>query len=317
MSDINLFHSRHFRLEQLSDGVYAGIHSDGGWAISNAGIIDLGDRTIVFDTFMTPAAAKDLRQAAESFTGRLVHSVINSHYHNDHIWGNQVFSPDVDIISTSRTRELIVKEGPLEVQGYHESARPSLKALETQLKMETDETKRAHLGFTIHYFQAIMATLPELQIRLPNLTFTGNMTFEGTKRSAILISYDNGHSGNDAILHLPEDGIVFMADLLFIDGHPYLADGDPDQTQHILAQVKKLKAKTFVPGHGPVGQAMDLDWMDVYIRNLNFLVREAINRGATEEAIAQIDMPEEYKNLVMPNFFATNLQFLYQRQMRT
>ena len=57
--------------------------------------------------------------------------------------------------------------------------------------------------------------------------------------------------------------------------------------------------------------------MDVYIRNLNFLVREAINRGATEEEIAQIDMPEEYKNLVMPNFFATNLKFLYQRQMRT
>ena len=218
MSDINLFHSRNFRLEQLSDGVYAGIHSDGGWAISNAGIIDLGDRTIVFDTFMTPAAAKDLRQAAESFTGRLVHSVINSHYHNDHIWGNQVFSPDVDIISTSRTRELIVKEGPLEVQGFHESARPALKALEAQLKIETDEVKRNHLRSGIDYFRGILGTLPVLQIRLPNLTFTGNMTFEGTKRSATLITFEGGHCGSDTILHLPEDGIVFMADLLLLMG---------------------------------------------------------------------------------------------------
>ena len=45
------FESRHFRLEQLADGVYACINADGGWAICNAGIIDLGNRTLVFDAF--------------------------------------------------------------------------------------------------------------------------------------------------------------------------------------------------------------------------------------------------------------------------
>jgi cyclase len=222
MNDVDLYQSKHFQLEQLSDGIYACIHAEGGWAISNAGIIDLGDRTIVFDTFMTPTAARDLREAAENISGRPIHAVINSHYHNDHIWGNQIFSPDVDIISSTRTRELIAKEGLVEVQGYHDNAQLTLQALDEQLKKETNELKRTQLKFLIDYFHAIIATLPELQIRLPNLTFTRDMTFEGSKRSAKLISFEGGHCGSDAILYLPEEGIVFMADLLFIGGHPYL-----------------------------------------------------------------------------------------------
>lgn len=50
----------------MAGGICAAIHKQGGWAISNAGILDLGDRVLVFDTFMTPEAARDLRNAAEA-----------------------------------------------------------------------------------------------------------------------------------------------------------------------------------------------------------------------------------------------------------
>ena len=45
--------SKHFTLERLSDSVHAAIHREGGWAISNAGFVDLGNTTVVFDTFLT------------------------------------------------------------------------------------------------------------------------------------------------------------------------------------------------------------------------------------------------------------------------
>ena len=83
--------SRHFRLEQLQEGIYAAIHKEGGWAISNAGIVDLGDRTLVFDSFRSTQPALDLRLAAEQLTGRPVSIVVNSHYHADHTWGNCYF----------------------------------------------------------------------------------------------------------------------------------------------------------------------------------------------------------------------------------
>jgi cyclase len=311
------FNSRHFRLEQLADGVYAAIHSDGGWAQSNAGIIDLGDRTLVFDTFLSLEAAKDLRDAAESLTGRPVHGVINSHPHNDHIWGNQIYSTDVDIISTTRTRDLIITEGPLEVQGFSNVSQQRLESLVTQQTGASDESELAQRRYAIIYYQAIIATLPNLQLRLPNMTFADELTFFGPKRSAKLITFEGAHSGSDAILHLPEDGIVFMSDLLFIDVHPYLSDGDPEKIQRIMAEVRKLQAKTFVPGHGPVGKTKDLDGMDEYIDTLNALVREAIEMGATEDEMDKIAIPGKYRTLIFPSFFPANLKFLYQRQIKS
>lgn len=38
--------SQHIRLQTLVNGVYAAIHISGSAAISNAGIVDLGDRTL-------------------------------------------------------------------------------------------------------------------------------------------------------------------------------------------------------------------------------------------------------------------------------
>jgi glyoxylase-like metal-dependent hydrolase (beta-lactamase superfamily II) len=314
---VNSFRSRHFNLEQLADGVYAAIHAEEGWAICNAGIIDLGDRTLVYDSFMSPQAASDLRRAAEILTGHPVHLLINSHPHNDHIWGNQAFGPDVDILSSNRTRELIITEGPLEIQSFRDVAQTRLEATQEQFAMSCDEITRYHLRVFTIYFQAILATLPILQIRLPNLTFKDELSFYGSRRSARLIAFDGAHSGNDAILHLPDDGIVFMSDLLFIGGHPYLLDGDPEKIMRILAEVRKLQVKIFVPGHGPVGQAVDLDGMDEYINTLNALVREAINQGVSADEIDKIAMPGKYQHLIFPTFFPENLKYLYQRQIKS
>jgi glyoxylase-like metal-dependent hydrolase (beta-lactamase superfamily II) len=315
MNMISSIESRHFQLNQLAEGVYAAIHAEDGWAICNAGIIDLGDRTLVFDAFITPMAAGDLCTAAESLTGRPVHLVINSHYHNDHIWGNQAFPSDVDIVSTTRTRELIATEGPLEIQGNRDDAHKRLEAMEAQLAETSDETLLSSLRLFITEFKGIIATLPILQLRLPNLTFTGNMTFSGSKRSARLIEYEGGHSGSDAILHLPDDDIVFMSDILFIRCHPYFPDGDPEIVRRILAEIKDLQPKILVPGHGPVGQISDLDVMVEYIDTLNVLARAAIKDGATEEEIDKIAIPGKYDQWIVPSFFQYNLKFIYHKQL--
>lgn len=311
------FSSRHFHLEQLAVGVYAAIHAQEGWAICNAGIIDLGDRTLVFDAFNTPHAAKDLVNAAMYLTGRPAKMVINSHYHDDHIWGNQAFSPDVDIISTVKTRNLIITEGIAQVKFYNETAQNQLETLEAKITQTDDKTIRQQLKQFIVGYQGIIATLPILKLRLPNLTFNGEMTFHGSKRTARLLTYDGGHCGSDAILYLPEDRIIFMEDTLFIDCHPYLADGDPDMIQRILLEVKLMKPSILVPGHGPVGKIEHLDILDSYIHQLKALVGNAVNRGATKEEIAKIQIPPKYRHWNFPDFFSVNINFLYQRQLKT
>src|SRR5437763_17078657 len=86
------FFSRHFEIKKLSPFVYAAVAKVGGYAICNAGIIDLGSEVLVFDPFMTPHAALDLDKFIKAQIKKPVKYVVNSHYHNDHIRGNQVFS---------------------------------------------------------------------------------------------------------------------------------------------------------------------------------------------------------------------------------
>ena len=62
----------YFRLEEVANGVYAAVVTPGVGAMGNAGIVDLGDRTLVFDTFLTRAAARD--RTARVPPGRAAHA---------------------------------------------------------------------------------------------------------------------------------------------------------------------------------------------------------------------------------------------------
>src|SRR3954465_13557310 len=76
--------SNHFTIHKLSEGVWAAINNDHyGHAICNAGIVDLGDRTVIFDPFMNIDGAADLKAIARELTGKEASIIINSHYHND------------------------------------------------------------------------------------------------------------------------------------------------------------------------------------------------------------------------------------------
>src|ERR1700730_16505230 len=93
--------SKHFLLNHVAEGVFAAISVPGTGSVGNAALIDLGDSTLVVDTFQTIQAAEDLQAAAIYLTGNSVSYVINTHWHSDHTYGNQVFAPKAQIISTS------------------------------------------------------------------------------------------------------------------------------------------------------------------------------------------------------------------------
>jgi glyoxylase-like metal-dependent hydrolase (beta-lactamase superfamily II) len=108
------FNSKHFELKKLTPNVYAAIAKNGGYAICNAAVIDLGKEVLVFDPFMTPEAATDLQSFIRNSIKKPVKYVVNSHAHNDHIRGNQVFE-NASIIATPAIAELIIKTEPQEI----------------------------------------------------------------------------------------------------------------------------------------------------------------------------------------------------------
>jgi glyoxylase-like metal-dependent hydrolase (beta-lactamase superfamily II) len=146
MSDLAILELISLRVERVADGVYAALPMPGRGAVGNAGIIDLGDATLVFDTLRTPAAATDLLTAARQLTGRAPIWVVNSQWHDDHVTGNRVFQPTAQaILATPRTRNLMASRL---VAYYEQDARdlPAyLESLQARAGAETDPALHAAL----------------------------------------------------------------------------------------------------------------------------------------------------------------------------
>ncbi|MCQ6265123.1 MBL fold metallo-hydrolase [Fictibacillus sp. WQ 8-8] len=105
----------YFNLDQAADSIYAAISKDGTGSLGNAGFADLGGETVVFDTFLTPAAGEQLRKAAEALTDNKVKYVVNSQWHGDHVYGNQAFE-DAVFFGTEKLRHVFWEKHSIDVE---------------------------------------------------------------------------------------------------------------------------------------------------------------------------------------------------------
>jgi cyclase len=305
--------SRHFTLEQLADGVWAAVHRIGGWAVGNAGIVDLGDATLLFDTCLTDSAARALERASYALTGRAPALVALSHYHNDHVRGAEVF-PGATLVASTATRTLLRGPGHDELvsdRSHGEAHLERTRALAT----DADPRKRASATYFVPYWEGLVASAPRASVRLPDVTFDGAVRFHGSRRSATLASFGAAHSGDDAVLVLEDDGVVFCGDLLFNACHPYLADGDPEGWLAALDRLANTGATRFVPGHGPVGTVADVHALQAHIHGLIATVDRLRERGRTLDDLTDA-MPDDESadwTFAYP-FYGANLRFLMGRR---
>jgi len=288
--------SEHFQLQQIAQGVYAAIGTPGGAAYSNAGIVDLGDQTLIFDTFETALAAEDLRAAAEHLTGRPATCVIISHAHADHWCGNQIFAPQVPIITSHAIREGMpdaiawlqkLKEHPTEIE-------QAIEEDQALLAEETDPHKRTALERSIMRMGRWLEELPDLELRFPNQTFGGRLVFHGLQRRAELVEVAPGHTEHDVYLLLPEDRVVFMGDLGFFECQPFMVFADPLAWVAHLEEMEGSSNELFVPGHGPLGTKADLALQRQYILVLESLVVQAIREGLSAEETLERFLPAPF-----------------------
>jgi glyoxylase-like metal-dependent hydrolase (beta-lactamase superfamily II) len=296
------FSSNHFTLEKVSEGIYAAIAKDGGGAIGNAGFVDLGDQTIVFDTFNTPQAALDLKNAAETITNREVTWVVNSHHHGDHTRGNQVF-PSSHILASETTFIKLKELHPARI----EKQQQDLDGLNNYIRTLQDQYKQTNelkLQNQISFLQIFAASLPELRLTLPQYTFKDEFTFHGSKRTAKLISMGSGHSYCDSFLFIPEDRVIFTGDLLVIDTHPAVfEESNLDNWLVILEEMRTWDINVAIPGHGSVGTKSDLNKIVQYMKDIQILAQSTVDPE-------QIKIPLPYQNWSFPEFFKNNIKQL-------
>lgn len=298
-----------FAVHTLSPGVHAVIAKWGGGGVANAGIIDLGDKTLVFDTFMCLPVARELRKAAEALTGRPVTYVVNSHPHPDHIHGNIVFGDEAIIISSAATQEDLLTSGPRFLAETRRDVTAGLRQAEAQLANATDEAQKAAAQGQLAYFQAFINGLPsEAELRYPTLTYDRRLTLHGSARSVELIELGVGHSQADSIMWLPAERIAFTADVVVNWPQAVLHHGEPEGWLSILDQIDALEPELIVPGHGRMEPAATTARVRQYITSMLELAQKAKAEGLNA---AQVPIPEAYA--MPPQLFPQNMAHLLQR----
>jgi len=295
--------SRHFRLESLGRGVYAAVATPTGHGVCNAGILDLGDCTVVFDAMLSPAAAVDLARAAERCTGRRPDWVVNSHWHGDHVWGNPSF-PQAHIVSTHRTRTEIRRRGAPQLTACRREFPKLLAGLD---RPDSPIPPRERPGYR-GWFEAAVRLPPSFRIVAPDVTFTEELVLEGSRRSVRLLSYGGGHSPSDVFAFLPDERLLFGGDLAMVGMHPSVTDGWTDRWIAILRRIERLRPDRVLPGHGHPGTGRDLELEVDYLRELERIVAAAGRDGLSLQELRGTPVPDRFSSWLFSPMFPDNLE---------
>jgi glyoxylase-like metal-dependent hydrolase (beta-lactamase superfamily II) len=303
--------SKHFTVEMIKDGVWAAISLEGGSHITNSGIIDLGKETLIFDTGLCIESATELKEVAIELTGNTPTLITNSHFHNDHFWGNHVFT-EAKIIASNENVRVTEPKWKQDAEHGTQLAKKNLGYYRNMLESES-EYEREYAKIMVGFLSGIAETGPVFEYRSPDITYDGKWSYSDGKRRVELIEYRNGHSESDCVLYLPDVGVLFTGDLCMVGYHLVLDLGDPLNSLKILDQMKHLRPEIVVPGHGFVGDISIVDDVSGYIRTLSGLVEELISKGGSIEDAEAIPVPVQYQDYQMRDFsYKRNLRKLYQ-----
>ncbi|MBO0873772.1 MAG: MBL fold metallo-hydrolase [Pseudonocardia sp.] len=262
---------------EVSDRVYAYIQPDGSWWINNTGFL-VGERGVIsIDACSTERRTRAYREAIAAVSDRPVTTLINTHHHGDHTFGNFLFD-GATIVAHERARTEMLGFGP-----------PGRLPFWTPVDWGDVELVPPFLTYT----EGVTVWSDELHCEV---------RYVGTP----------AHTTNDSIVWLAERSVLFCGDLLFNGGTPFLLMGSVAGAIEVLTSViAPLGARTIVPGHGPVAGPELIDDVLGYLRFVSETARAGKAAGLTPlQAAREADLGE-YTDLLDAERIVGNLYRAY------
>ncbi len=287
-----------FTLEKLGDGVYAAIRREPpGFAVDANVLFVVNDQDVlVVDANDTPSSAREVIGAIRSVTKKPVRFVVNTHWHDDHIMGNQAYRdafPGVEFIAHARMREYLptagvearrqMLTGATQFAGMLRQLLASHKSMTGE---ELSDEERASHRSDVWLAERYISESPSVSIIAPTITIQDRLTLYRGSRTIEILHLGRGHTSGDIVVHLPAEHIVAAGDLVvwpvpLVGGNQSHVGEWSDTLGKLLA----LGASAIVPGHGPVLRD------DSYVQKMAGLflavkhrAAEAMARGESVEA---------------------------------
>ncbi|MQA98075.1 MAG: MBL fold metallo-hydrolase [Streptosporangiales bacterium] len=244
-------------LTEVSEGVFGYIQPDGTWWINNTGFLVGSLGVISVDACSTERRTRAYLDTIGTVTDRPVRTLINTHHHGDHTFGNYLFR-GATVVAHERTRQAVLDWGP-----------PGGAPFWTPVDWGG------------------------IELEPPFLTYTDGVTvWADDLRCEVRHVGLAAHTTNDSIVWIPERRVLFAGDLLFNGGTPFLLMGSVAGAIRVLeGVVAPLGAETIVPGHGPVAGPALIDDVLGYLRFVIETARAGLGAGVSPlEAAREVDL---------------------------
>ena len=245
-----------FRSTRLNDTLHL-LQGAGGNILVSAG----DDAVFLIDDDYAPMTAK-LKEAVGRITKKPVNFVLNTHWHFDHVGGN----------------EQLAREGVWVVA--HDNARR---------RMSSDQF--------IALFGAKVPASP--RGALPVVTFAGDISFHLNGETIHGFHAPAAHTDGDTIVHLRGSDVIHMGDIFFNGTYPFIDVSSGGTADGVIAAMDRVLAlatdKTrIIPGHGPVASRADLQRHRDLIATVTQRIKDLRKAGRSDAEIKEAKPAAEF-----------------------
>ncbi len=241
---------------QVADGVYM-LTGQGG----NIGLSVGEDGAFLIDDQFAPLTDK-IAAAVAKLTDKPVEFVVNTHFHADHVGGNESFGKSGSIIIA------------------HENVRKRLT------------TKQIIAAFGMEMQPAPAAALPVV-------TFPDRISLHYNGDVINVFHVKHAHTDGDAIIHFKNSNVIHAGDIVFNKFYPFIdADngGNIHGVIHAVNSILKLcnDDTKIIPGHGGVASRADLVAYREMLMVIYARIRSMLERGMSVEQIVAATPSADY-----------------------
>jgi len=248
---------------------------------SNTTFLITRDGVVVVDTRVTPNEAKQVLAEIRKRTDLPILYTINTHYHGDHTFGNQVFEGKGPIIA-------------------HESVRRNLFGGSGNDHLEYFKSKN-------------IPGMNETVVTLPNLVFKEEMEiFVGGY--SLRLMHVRGHTDGDVYIYIEQLKTLITGDLVSYKKIPSLKDAYVEEWIAAMELLGDFDAEIYIPGHGEPGGKPVLLAMKHYLLKLKEMVLKQLRKGKSLKETQDVIRPvlaEKYKSWKNLKWLDENIERAY------
>lgn len=295
-------------LHEVGQGVWAWLQPNGSWGEANAGLVAGDGAAALIDTLWDQTRAREMLAAMAPHTAETpIELVVNTHSDGDHWWGNAEVPEGATIVTSLASLETM-----------HEEATPAALARLRGLT-RTIRVAPGAIGGMGRYVSEMLAPFDfdAVTLRFPDRTFSGRRTEVVGGRELRLTQVGPAHTPGDLIVHVPDAGVAFGADMLFFGVTPVVWEGPVSNWLAALELLLGLDADVYVPGHGPLGGRAEIELLRDYWQWLEAGVASyhAAGRSAMEASRALIRAPEfaRWRDWICPERIVISVTSLHRR----